>query len=105
MSTSYWQTSETEPLRHEMGALSNRQHGGTDQQQPVVAQDSETQAKGSGGGAVSLCEAVLGRLDQVSVRHPGRTRRLATPALNTRVHEIDELIVDRGAVPGNRSHR
>jgi hypothetical protein len=71
----------------------------------MVAEDLEAGADQPRRRLVRVGEAVLRRFDQPSVRHARGARGLAAAALHARVHELDELRIDRCALPGHGAHR
>ena len=71
----------------------------------MVTEHHETGSENAWRRPVRIRQGLLRRFDQISVRHPGRACWLAPTALDTRVHEIDELIVDRRSLPRDRAHR
>ena len=71
----------------------------------MVTEHGEAGAQSAWSGPMCIRQGLFRRFDQIPVRHTGWARWLAATALDTRVHEIHELIVDRRSLPRNRAHR
>ena len=94
-----------DPRRHQAGALGDGEQRRPGEQGPMSGEQGVGGALPARGDHVALGERRLGRLDEVTERHPARARRLATPALHAGLGEAQELVVDRGVAPLDGPHR
>ena len=90
------QSGQAETPGHEAEALGEGQQRRAGEQQPVMGQQLQRQPLAPCRDTLRRRQGVLGALDQPAERHAARARRLAPAALHARLHEPDEVVVDRG---------